>query len=76
MYLAFLSEAKPYSQAVQCGPQPPMARHILCDRDLSLFRKLQLNMVIKASLFSVLLEGRTHFTVLDRTELLRGKIKR
>ena len=41
-----------------------------------MFRKLELNMVIKASLFAVLLEGRTHFTVFDRTELLRGKIKR
>lgn len=33
-------------------------------------------MAVKASLFSVLLEGRTYFTVLGRTMLLRGKIRK
>lgn len=33
-------------------------------------------MVVKASLFSALLEGRTYFTVLGRTVLLRGEIRK
>ena len=75
MYLALLSEAKPYSQAVPVWPTHHGQTYTVWQR-LKFVQKAWVEHGIKAYLFAVLLEGKTHLTVLDRTELLRGKIKR